>query len=249
MNLLGRFHLRTLCLLGLFASLLPSAPADTLTLKISPGRAVHTFGIIDSESTSPQMLGSARFVNPMTPGTLGGWLELEASIDPEEPFDLYDFATGETLSSVGPAADLRQGVWNNSGSSSVYFMIPWELHDRQFALTQLEYGTTYIANKSTWHFTPNSDIDHREATTTKEPMNNSFMRQNWSEMYRAHTCFKAMKRALEIKKSKSVHTVSLENTVPPCQLCRAWWRRCGQFAGINAHIVFPSGAWKSDELP
>src|SRR5262245_19914782 len=161
MSLYGRLRLRTLFLLGLFASLLLSAPADTLTLQITPGRAAHQFGLMEQGSFT-QWLGAGRFVDLMTPGTLGGWLELVVSIDAEEPFQLYDMTTGETLPAVGSTQDVRQGAWSASGTSSVYFMIPWELRDRQFALSQLEYGTTYIANKSTWSFTPYIDINWGE---------------------------------------------------------------------------------------
>lgn len=71
-------------------------------------------------------------------------------------------------------------------------------------------------------------------------------RQLWPEMYRSHTCFKAMHKALELRRERDVREVRIESNVAPCKMCRAWWRRAGKLGGVHATITTGTEAWKSD---
>lgn len=65
-------------------------------------------------------------------------------------------------------------------------------------------------------------------------------------MYRLHTCYKALGRALELREECEVHRVALEGTIAPCAMCQAWWRRSGKLLSLHASISTAAGTWKSD---
>lgn len=90
-------------------------------------------------------------------------------------------------------------------------------------------------------------INRWTTTTTKQPITMT-ERQLWTEMYRSHTCFKAMNRALEIKRERDIREVRIESTVAPCKMCRAWWRRAGRLGGVHATIATGTQEWKSNVL-
>jgi hypothetical protein len=64
-------------------------------------------------------------------------------------------------------------------------------------------------------------------------------------MYSLHTCFKTILRAAEARKEQNVTQVLIKNTIPPCKMCRAWWRRIDRSLGIHATITTEGIEWKS----
>jgi len=78
-----------LSLLAFLAGLIQSAIADPIPFRITPGRASHTFGIMDPGNSYPTMLGSGQFVFTLSPESDGGWLELLMEADPESSLNFY----------------------------------------------------------------------------------------------------------------------------------------------------------------
>lgn len=70
-------------------------------------------------------------------------------------------------------------------------------------------------------------------------------RTDWTVAYRSHTCFKAMVEAAESQREGDVLLVRLENTVPPCRVCRAWWRRASRLKKLDAEITTRGTIWQS----
>jgi hypothetical protein len=67
-------------------------------------------------------------------------------------------------------------------------------------------------------------------------------RNLWSEMYRSHTCFKGLNSVFG--KLKPGRQVAIENQmVPPCRVCRAWWRQSCHRFGCSVKFRWPGGEW------
>src|SRR5262245_5734193 len=161
---------RAIVLLVLLITVVQSTFADPLTLQITPGRSSHTFGIMEPGSY-PSYIGTGQFIFNLDPLNDGGWLELQTEWGFEQPFDLFDYTTGETLSGAGLGTDIRNGAWIGPFASTVSFMVPWEMHNRQFAVAQLP-NLFYVANPLSWQFTPNSTLNwgpQFELSSTVDP--------------------------------------------------------------------------------
>jgi len=74
-------------------------------------------------------------------------------------------------------------------------------------------------------------------------------RRSWATAYRSHTCFKAVTRALEIPKKRNVGVIQLESDVPPCRVCRAWWRHYYAHTGVDVKVVSAEGTWRASDVP
>jgi hypothetical protein len=71
-------------------------------------------------------------------------------------------------------------------------------------------------------------------------------RKSWTDIYRSHTCFKAMHRALELRQERNIQHVQIDSRLLPCKMCRAWWRRAGRFGGVSATFTAGGKEWRSD---
>jgi hypothetical protein len=66
--------------------------------------------------------------------------------------------------------------------------------------------------------------------------------QSWADMFRAHTCFKAMV-AMSDKMSAGDRAALRSERVPPCRPCRAWWAQCCAVFDVSVTFTWPGGTW------
>jgi hypothetical protein len=66
---------------------------------------------------------------------------------------------------------------------------------------------------------------------------------SWSDMYRAHTCFKGLcSFSKQLQPGDLVRMESHEG--PPCRACRAWWAQACHRLRAGADFSWPGGRWR-----